>query len=413
MGSKSEVQSGRLKRKSSSEERECCPSKRSRDMTPTPLPPRSRPKKYKSKTMWVPRQPTESSTESSESVEEKAPKEEEPPAGAKLDRTSEDSDESAPIVLNEDDSQLEDSQSEEVRPPILNSVTAAEFEAKYATIEVIAVGGFGEVSSGVRKSDNRPPVCQSLHHVCSFVVSTPGTRCFRHVNKSRLPCREDDDDDDDDSPPVPVEVELLRLVGACSDSCSVTPVLLDWYDLGNELILVFERPEPCMDLEDYLECLRPNDMDCDKAREVFRQLVDAAMVIESKRVFHGDMKPCNILVETGSEQLRARFIDFGCGRLVRHRNCMLSVHRGTRRNYAPEHFNNIMFSPGPVTVWQLGLVLYNMLFYNRPLATSRFIGAIEDFSIPPVIPPAASCLRGACAVVGARSIMLRPFHSRE
>ncbi|KAK7938909.1 hypothetical protein WMY93_002235 [Mugilogobius chulae] len=56
-------------------------------------------------------------------------------------------------------------------------------------------------------------------------------------------------------------------------------------------------------------------------------------------------------------------------------------------DYAPEHFNNIMFSPGPVTVWQLGLVLYNMLFYNRPLATSRFIGAIEDFSIPPVIPP--------------------------
>ncbi|KAJ0041647.1 hypothetical protein NL108_013981, partial [Boleophthalmus pectinirostris] len=43
----------------------------------------------------------------------------------------------------------------------------------------------------------------------------------------------------------------------------------------------------------------------------FRHLVDAAIEMEAKGVFHRDIKPENILIETGGEMPRARYIDFG------------------------------------------------------------------------------------------------------
>ncbi|KAJ0070525.1 hypothetical protein NL108_013980, partial [Boleophthalmus pectinirostris] len=45
----------------------------------------------------------------------------------------------------------------------------------------------------------------------------------------------------------------------------------------------------------------------------FPQLVEAAIEMEAKGVFHRDIKPDNILIETGADVPRGRFIDFGCG----------------------------------------------------------------------------------------------------
>lgn len=44
-----------------------------------------------------------------------------------------------------------------------------------------------------------------------------------------------------------------------------------------------------------------------------KQLVDAAITMDYKGVFHRDIKPHNILIETSSEEPRVRYIDFGCG----------------------------------------------------------------------------------------------------
>lgn len=48
---------------------------------------------------------------------------------------------------------------------------------------------------------------------------------------------------------------LLIQVGAGPHDreSSITPLLLDWFDLEDELIMVFEKPENCMDLNKYLE----------------------------------------------------------------------------------------------------------------------------------------------------------------
>lgn len=45
---------------------------------------------------------------------------------------------------------------------------------------------------------------------------------------------------------------LLKLRPAAAETSSVA-ALLDWYDLGREVILVLERPVPCIDLIDFIE----------------------------------------------------------------------------------------------------------------------------------------------------------------
>lgn len=51
---------------------------------------------------------------------------------------------------------------------------------------------------------------------------------------------------------VPLEVALMAKVNATAKGPSGVVNLLDWYDLPDELILVLERPVPCLDLVDYL-----------------------------------------------------------------------------------------------------------------------------------------------------------------
>jgi len=50
---------------------------------------------------------------------------------------------------------------------------------------------------------------------------------------------------------VPLEVALTLKLQPTAGETSAAVALLDWYDLDLELILVLERPVPCMDLLDY------------------------------------------------------------------------------------------------------------------------------------------------------------------
>ncbi len=49
---------------------------------------------------------------------------------------------------------------------------------------------------------------------------------------------------------------------AVGESAAVT--LLDWCDLGNKVLLVMERPDPCMDLNQYVQ--KKNRLDEDQAK---------------------------------------------------------------------------------------------------------------------------------------------------
>ncbi len=55
------------------------------------------------------------------------------------------------------------------------------------------------------------------------------------------------------------------------------------------------------------------------SQNIMKQLVEAAIKMQSAGVFHRDIKTENVLVETHSDGPRVRIIDFGCGCLIREK----------------------------------------------------------------------------------------------
>lgn len=88
--------------------------------------------------------------------------------------------------------------------------------------------------------------------------------------------------------------------------------LLDWIETPTLLILVLERPDPCIDLFDYYQ---QKAMSESKAKIILQQVINAARHCQERGVFHRDIKEENILLNPQS--LTVKLIDFGCGNILR------------------------------------------------------------------------------------------------
>lgn len=108
---------------------------------------------------------------------------------------------------------------------------------------------------------------------------------------------------------MPLEVALL---------CRVQHVdgvikLLDYFDVGKQVVIVLERPLPAQDLFDYItdqHCCSENE-----CRELFRQVVTCVSACYKAGVLHRDIKDENILLNTHTR--RIRLIDFGSGAFLK------------------------------------------------------------------------------------------------
>nr|XP_004566050.2 serine/threonine-protein kinase pim-1-like [Maylandia zebra] len=214
-----------------------------------------------------------------------------------------------------------------------------EFQARYVEEHHLGGGSCGAVFAGYRITD-RCPVA------------------IKHIPKDRIPIKVTGEN----AKRVSVEVAIMLKLAAEADGpvgASAPVSLLDWFDLGTELILVLERPVPAVDLHDYITanggCL-PEE----KAKVILKQLVDAAKHLEDKHIFHRDIKSDNILIETGSDVPRVRIIDFGLSCFAKERSvCRLFY--GTAIHTPPECYGRKKYRAGPTTVWQMGVVLYEAL----------------------------------------------------
>lgn len=95
--------------------------------------------------------------------------------------------------------------------------------------------------------------------------------------------------------------------------CKNVVEMLEWFETHNFIILVLERPIPCMNLSEFCklyDCRLPEPV----AREVMRQVVLAVCHCCKRGVFHRDIKLENILVNP--DTLEVKLIDFGCGTLL-------------------------------------------------------------------------------------------------
>nr|XP_046244873.1 serine/threonine-protein kinase pim-2-like [Scatophagus argus] len=171
---------------------------------------------------------------------------------------------------------------------------------------------------------------------------------------------------------VPTEVLLMKTAAGGPESVGkyAATTLLDWYDLDHELVLVMERPVPSVDLWTHLDennCY----MSEAQAKNIMKQLVDAAIQMHSQKVFHRDIKADNILLETGSDVPRVRIIDFGCGCLEKSEP--YNGYSGTLEYAPPEFYTEKEYKARPTTVWQLGMLLYDLLDAKALVNTQKFL----------------------------------------
>uniref|UniRef100_A0A669B635 non-specific serine/threonine protein kinase n=1 Tax=Oreochromis niloticus TaxID=8128 RepID=A0A669B635_ORENI len=229
-------------------------------------------------------------------------------------------------------------------------VCSGEFQARYVEEHQLGEGGCGAVFAGYRIEDRFPVA-------------------IKHIPKNKVYCKVADES----GKKLSVEVAIMvKLAGEAEGSVGISaPVsLLEWFDLGKELILVLERPVPAVDLQKY-KAENGRTLTEDKAKVILKQLVDAVKELEDKHIFHRDIKGQNILIETGSDVPRVRIIDFGLSCFVKQRS-LYRIFYGTPLHIPPEWYIRSCYRCGPTTVWQMGVVLYEAL-HARYFSTARFL----------------------------------------
>jgi len=209
-----------------------------------------------------------------------------------------------------------------------------ELNALYEVKDVIGSGGFGVVYAAKRKSDGLEVA-------------------VKEVSK---------DSDTLTNNNVPLEVALMQQV---NDVPGVIK-LLDYFDTADSFYIVMERFNS-KDLFDFISEQGP--LSEALSRDLFSQLVNTVSECHEKGVVHRDIKDENILIDikTGKTKL----IDFGSGALIENR--VYQEFKGTRVYSPPEWINCGAYTAEALTVWSLGILLYDMVCGDIPFESDHEI----------------------------------------
>jgi len=210
-----------------------------------------------------------------------------------------------------------------------------QFNKEFKLGGVLGVGGFGTVHSAVRLSDG-------LDVAVKEIMKENVTA----VGKNNLP----------------LEVLLLQQV---ADVPGVIR-LLDYFETKDSFYLVMEIFNGC-DLFDFISEQGP--LKEKVARELFGQVVDTLITCQERGVLHGDIKDENILMDLNTGKVK--LIDFGSGSWVQPG--LFTEYQGTRVYAPPEWISQRRFSAEGLTVWSLGILLYDMICGDIPYETDEQI----------------------------------------
>merc|ERR1712228_1101706 len=177
-----------------------------------------------------------------------------------------------------------------------------DFHSKYTVKEQLGKGGFGVVYSAVRRSDGLEVA-------------------VKEVSKDEKVMLGSDN--------IPLEVALMQQV---QDVPGVIK-LLDYFEMNHCYFIVMERLH-CKDLFDFISEQGP--LPETLAKDLFKQNLQTIMGCHKRGIVHRDIKDENILIDL--KTFKTKVIDFGSG------------------DYRPEG----------LTVWSLGVLLYDMVCGDVP-----------------------------------------------
>merc|ERR1712142_919126 len=209
-----------------------------------------------------------------------------------------------------------------------------ELHMLYTVKEEIGRGGFGVVYAAERKSDGLEVA-------------------VKEVSKDIDMLTEDN---------IPLEVALMEQV---NDVPGVIK-LLDYFDTADSFYVVMERFNS-KDLFDFITEQGP--LPENLAKDLFMQLVDTVNECHERGVVHRDIKDENILIDINT--FKIKLIDFGSGASLKEG--LYHKFKGTRVYSPPEWINCGAYTAEALTVWSLGILLYDMLCGDIPFETDQEI----------------------------------------
>uniref|UniRef100_A0A8C5FYD9 non-specific serine/threonine protein kinase n=1 Tax=Gouania willdenowi TaxID=441366 RepID=A0A8C5FYD9_GOUWI len=145
--------------------------------------------------------------------------------------------------------------------------------------------------------------------------------------------------------------------------------LLDLYQLRTEILIVMELPLKSMDMHNF-NILREGRIPEHEVKSIFKQLVDAAVLMHENGIFHRDIKAENVLVYLDQGNLSVKIIDFGCGDIIK--NEPYTRFSGTFDFAPPEKLLQRQYYAEPTTVWQIGALLRD-LYAEEAFETRKYM----------------------------------------
>merc|ERR1712130_898513 len=218
-----------------------------------------------------------------------------------------------------------------------------DIHSEYVINEMLSKGGFGRVFSARR-------ICDGTEVAVKEVVKDAR---YKTDNKN--------------SNSLPTEIALMQQVQHVEGVIKI----LDCFDSPDCYYIVMEKFRS-KDLFDFITDQGP--LPEKLARSMFRGIVKTVIECRDGGVLHRDIKDENILVDLNT--MKTKLIDFGSGCFYNHKTQNRKIfgeYRGTRVYSPPEWIQNGEYTGDGLTVWSLGVLLYDMLCGDIPYTTDREI----------------------------------------
>jgi len=214
-------------------------------------------------------------------------------------------------------------------------------DALYQTYSNITLdnqhGRFGTIYCGTRTSDNMPVVIKQVRKTRELLYYTDGE--------------------------TPMEIGMLIHLKDTPGVCQ----LLEWFNYDDEYIFVMKRELDSVDLFDFIT-INGDKLSEEMAMIIIKNIFMAVLELDAKNVVHRDLKPDNILID--KQTLKVTLIDFGGSTFKRPNNASFKSFYGTIVYYPPEFYTNREYTSEALTVWSLGVILYEMVVGHLPFETA-------------------------------------------